>query len=184
VSEYFSGKEQSVQDILESRDLRVRYQEYLLDKYKTTIISYKLNIPGPVKYSSLIKQIFEEGILVFKQKLEEASISIVQEKVWYKDSGPEYFAVFATDAHTMKQLTTSIEETHALGRVYDFDVLNTDGSQVSRQELGINQRKCLLCENNAFECGRSRRHQVSTLIAHIGAMALEYFRLESGNERD
>lgn len=177
MSQYFSGEAQSVQDILESRDLRVRYQEYLLDKYKTTMVSYKLNIPGPVKYSSLIKLIFEEGILVFKQKLEEASISIVQEKIWYKDSGPEYFAVVYTAAQTIKQLTITIEETHALGRIYDFDVLNIDGSQASRQELGISQRKCLLCENNAFECGRSRKHEVSTLIAHIGAMALEYFGL-------
>ena len=177
MSEYFKGEEQSVQDILEARDLRVRYQEYLLDKYKTTIISYKLDIPGPIKYSSLIKQIFDEGMLILKQKLEEASISIVQEKVWYKDSGPECFAVFDTVARTIKQLTTSIEETHVLGRLFDFDVLNTDGSQVSRQELGVSQRKCLLCENNAFECGRSRRHQVGTLIAHIESKALEYFRL-------
>jgi holo-ACP synthase len=175
VSKYFNGEEQSVQDILEARDLRVRYQEYLLDKYKTTIISYKLNIPGPVKYSPLIKQIFDEGISVFKQRLEEASISIVHEKVWYKNSGPEYFAVFNAASHRVKQLTTSIEETHALGRLYDFDVLNPDGSQVSRQELGAGQRKCLLCENNAFECGRSRRHEVSALIAHIETMAVEFF---------
>jgi holo-ACP synthase len=177
VSEYFSGEQQSVQDILEARDLRVRYQEYLLDKYKTTIVSYKLNIPGPIKYSLLIKQIFDEGIKTFKEKLEESSINIVYEKVWYKSSGPEYFAVFDAAAYTIKQLTTTIEETHALGRLYDFDVINTDGSQVSRQELGISQRKCLLCENNAFECGRSRRHEVSSLIAHIETIALEYFRL-------
>jgi holo-ACP synthase len=177
VSEYFSGEEQSVQDILEARDLRVRYQEYLLDKYKTTIISHKLNIPGAVKYNSLIKQIFDEGILVFKQRLEEASIRIVYEKVWYKDSGPEYFAVVHTDAYIIKQLTITIEETHALGRIYDFDVLKVDGTQVSRQELGSSKRKCLLCENNAFECGRSRRHEVSSLIAHIEAIASKYFRL-------
>ncbi len=176
MSEYFKGQEQSVQDILEARDLRASYQEYLLSKYKSTVVSYKLNIPGPIKYNSLIKQIFDEGIAVFKQKLEEASLDIVYEKIWHKNSGPEYFAVFHAAAHTVKQLTASIEETHALGRLYDFDVLNADGSQVSRQELGIGQRKCLLCNNNAFECGRSRRHEVSTLIAHIEAIALEFFK--------
>jgi holo-ACP synthase len=177
VSQYFSGEEQSVQNILEARDLRVSYQEYLLDKYKTTIVSYKLNIPGAIKYSLLIKQIFDEGIMVFKQKLEEASINIVYENVWFKNSGPEGFIVVNTAALDVKQITTFIEETHALGRLYDFDVINTDGIQVSRQELGISQRKCLLCENNAFECGRSRRHEVSSLIAHIETIALEYFRL-------
>lgn len=176
MSKYFNGGKQSLQDILEARDMRVRYQEYLLDTYKTNLVSYKLNIPGPVKYSPLIKQIFDEGMSVFKKKLDEASISIVYEKVWYKNSGTEYFAVLNADAHFIKQLTTSIEETHALGRLYDFDVLNSDGSQVSRQELGIQPRKCLLCENNAFECARSRRHDVSTLIDHIETMALEYFK--------
>jgi holo-ACP synthase len=176
VSQYFKGEEQSVQDILEARDMRVRYQEYLLDKYKMTIVSYKLNIPGPIKYSSLIKQIFDEGIRVFKQKLEGTSINIVYEKVWYNNSGPEGFIVLNTAALDIKHITTFIEEKHALGRLCDFDVINTKGIQVSRQELGIGQRKCLLCENNAFECGRSRKHDVSSLIAHIETIALDYFK--------
>ncbi|MCM0650911.1 citrate lyase holo-[acyl-carrier protein] synthase [Clostridium swellfunianum] len=177
MSEYFKGEEQSLQDILEARDMRVEFQEYLLNKYKMTIVSYKLNIPGPVKYSLLIKQIFDAGLEAFKQKLSEASIDIIFEKVWYKNSGPEYFAVFNIIPVKLKQLTTSIEENHALGRLYDFDVVKADGTQVSRQELGIGQRKCLLCENSAFECGRSRRHEVSALLAHIEATTAEYFKL-------
>jgi holo-ACP synthase len=177
LSEYFKGEEQGLQDILEARDMRVRYQEYLIDKYKTTLVSYKLNIPGPIKYSSLIKQIFEEGLADFKQKLNEASISIIFEKIWYKNSGPEYFAVFNAVPITLKKLTTSIEENHALGRLFDFDVLKADGSQISRQELGAPQRKCLLCDKSAFECGRSRRHEVVDLIGHIETIAVGYFKL-------
>lgn len=178
MSQYFKGEEQNVLDILEAKDRRVRYQEHLLDKYKMTVVSYKLNIPGSIKYSPLIKNIFDEGLSVFKQELEKASIDIEQEDVWYKNSGPEYFAVLNSEAVKIKQMTSAIEEFHALGRLYDFDVINSDGSQVSRQEIGIQQRKCLLCENNAFECGRSRRHKVSTLTAHIETMALRYFEMK------
>lgn len=177
MSRYFQGQEQSVKDILEARDTRVQYQEHLIKTYNMTIVSFKLNIPGPVKYSPLIKQIFDEGLSVFKQKLFKLSIDLVHEKVWYKNSGPEYFAVLNLAASDVKELCTSIEENHALGRLYDFDVVNSEGCLVSREELGLSQRKCLLCDNNAFECGRSRRHDVNSLIAHIETIALNYFGL-------
>lgn len=170
------GEEQSLEDILEARDIRVNYQQYLLNKYGSTIVSFKLNIPGPIKYNSLIKDIFDEGLVALNQKLEEASISKIHEKALYKNSGPEYFAVFYAPEHLIKKITTFIEETHTLGRLYDFDVLNAEGKQVSRNEMGFEPRKCLLCSNNAFECGRSRKHEISALTEKIESMAKDYFR--------
>jgi len=176
VSQYFSGEKQSLEDILEARDIRVDYQQYLLNKYKSTIVSYKLNIPGPIKYNSLIKDIFDEGLKVLKQKLEESSISKIHEKILYRNSGPEYFAVYTVQENIIKKITTFIEETHSLGRLYDFDVLDAQGNQVSRKELGFEPRKCLLCESNAFECGRSRKHEISALTEEIEKMVLDYFK--------
>lgn len=175
MSLYFEGRKQSVEDILKARDMRVSYQRHLIETYKSTIVSYKLNIPGSVKYNSLIKQIFDEGILTFKEELEKSSIDIVYEKAWYKDSGPEYFACFNMPADFIKKITISIEENHPLGRLYDFDVLNHKGNQVSREELKAGSRKCLICNNDAFLCSRSRRHEVSELIDKIESMALDYF---------
>lgn len=174
---YFNGEKQSLQDILTARDKRVSYQEYLIRNYKRTVIAYKLNIPGPVKYSPLIRQIFEVGLLKINEKLNHAAIDLVHEKVWYRNSGPEYFAVVDAAALGVKKLSTLIEETHPLGRLFDFDVLNSEGGQVSRQELGVAPRKCLMCENNAFECGRSRKHDIYALTDYIRTIAFEYFRL-------
>nr|WP_243428177.1 citrate lyase holo-[acyl-carrier protein] synthase [Clostridium rhizosphaerae] len=162
-------------DILDAREERVRYQEHLLIEYKCTIISYKLNIPGNRKYNLLIKQIFDEGLSIFNKKLDELSINKISEKIIYKDSGPEYFAVFNESEHKIKKLTTDIEEKHALGRLFDFDVISKEGKQISRKELGIASRRCFLCGNNAFECGRSRRHKISDLTDRIEKMALDYF---------
>lgn len=177
MGKYFRGEKQSLEDILTARDERVSYQEYLIKSYKRTVISYKLNIPGPVKYSPLIRQIFDVGLSIFNEKLNKAAIVVVHEKIWYRSSGPEYFAVVDAAAIRVKKLSTTVEETHPLGRLFDFDVLYSDGSQISRQELGIEPRKCLMCENNAFECGRSRKHDISALIAQIRTMAFNYFRL-------
>lgn len=179
MSEYFSGEKQSLEDILEARDIRADYQQYLINKYGSTIVSYKLNIPGAVKYNPLVKDIFDEGLRVFKQKLGELLINNVHEKILYKNSGPEYFAVFYEKDKLIKSITANIEEMHPLGRLYDFDVLDAAGSQVSRRDLGLQPRKCLICENNAFECGRSRKHEVNELIEKIEEMAINYFNIKS-----
>jgi len=176
MSIYFIGEEQTLQDILASREERVEYQKYLLSKFGHTVVSYKLNIPGPIKYNSLIKQIFEEGLSVFRLGLEKSSIKIENDHVTYNNSGPEYFAVINSSPYIIKEITTKIEENHPLGRIYDFDVLNFKGIHIERQELGIKPRKCLICHRNAFECGRSRTHAVSELIEKIENMALDYFK--------
>ena len=41
---HFIGEEQTLQDVLKSREERVQYQQYLLKKFSNTIVSYKLNI--------------------------------------------------------------------------------------------------------------------------------------------
>ncbi|AKN32436.1 hypothetical protein Ccar_16860 [Clostridium carboxidivorans P7] len=171
----FKGEEQNIQDILSSRDERVQIQQYFLKKYKSPLISYKLNIPGPVKYNSFIKKIFDDGLLAAKNELAKASIEIIDEKLLYKNSGPEYFASFKDTPSFIKEITTKIEETHPLGRLFDFDVLDLEGNQLSRQEIGREPRKCLLCGRNAFECGRSRKHSVDELLDHIEKIALTYF---------
>lgn len=173
---YFKGKEQSLQNILIARDRRVEYQAYLLEKFKNTVISYKLNIPGPIKYNSLTRDIFDEGLRNLGEKIKASFIEVIHEKVTYEDTGAEYFGCFNEEADIMKEIAVSIEEEHPLGRLFDFDVLNEYGIQISRQDMGIEARKCLLCEKNAFECGRSRKHEIKDLIRKIESMHKAYFK--------
>ncbi|HEY8889866.1 MAG TPA: citrate lyase holo-[acyl-carrier protein] synthase [Clostridium sp.] len=179
---YFIGFEQTLQQILDSREERVRYQKHLLSKYCNTIVSYKLNIPGPIKYNSLIKEVFDEGLKLFKSRLKEDLIEVKFEYVVYKNSGPELFAVINSSAFVIKEITTRIEETHALGRLYDYDVLDSKGRHIDRQELNIESRKCLICDENAFECGRSRKHTVKELTDKIHNMAFNYFNSNMENK--
>lgn len=185
MSLYFTGEEQSLQDILEAREKRVKIQQYLINKYKGAVVSYKLNIPGPVKYNSFIKRIFDEGLKVFKRDLKRLSVDIQYEKVLYENSGPEYFAVFKMSSnlsiYLIKRISTNIEETHALGRIFDFDIIDACGKQFSREDLGIGPRKCLLCNNNAFVCGRSRAHSIVELIEEIENMSVKYFNEQDKN---
>ncbi|SHJ76118.1 holo-ACP synthase [Clostridium amylolyticum] len=178
---YFQGEEQSLQDILKAREIRQQRQRYLLNNFGNTLVSFKLNIPGPVKYNPLIKSIFDEGIKEFKIAIKNNQAKIIVEEVSYTNSGPEYFAILEKEAKALKSITIEIEDKHPLGRVYDFDVWEGLEHQLSREEMGMSPRECLLCHQNAFFCSRSRNHSVKELIYKIEDMALEYFNSIKNN---
>ena len=66
----------------------------------------------------------------------------------------------------IKELTTELEENHPFGRLFDMDVIGTDGEKLSR---GV-YRKCLICGCQAHECARSRKHTVAEMQAKIEEM--------------
>lgn len=59
-----------------------------------------------------------------------------------------------------------------MGRLFDLDVYDLEGRPVSRQDLGIAPRGCLLCGGDVQECRRSGRHTLSELQAEIKRMLL------------
>lgn len=60
----------------------------------------------------------------------------------------------------------NIEETHPLGRLFDIDVLDSEGHKLSRPQY----RPCLICGNQAQLCARTRRHTVAEMQAKIEEM--------------
>ena len=59
-----------------------------------------------------------------------------------------------------------IEEAHPLGRLFDIDVLDSEGHKLSRPQY----RPCLICGNQAQLCARTRRHTVAEMQAKIEEM--------------
>jgi holo-ACP synthase/triphosphoribosyl-dephospho-CoA synthase len=71
-------------------------------------------------------------------------------------------------AQELKQLAMDLEDTDPIGRLFDMDVLDTDGKKLSREELGKARRKCLLCDRDAAICARSRAHGLDALQDRTG----------------
>ena len=44
----------------------------------------------------------------------------------------------------MKRETILLEKSHALGRIWDIDVIGEEG-MISRERMGIQGRRCFLC---------------------------------------
>jgi len=167
--------ELTLMDLLESRENRVKRQKQLLNIHGGVLISMTLNIPGPVKDSPSYRAALYEGMAQMKDKLSElGGVTLNYEQVRLLKTGPEgYLCVESTVGGPVKQLAwavkvlaVKVEEESRLGRLFDIDVLWEEGS-VSRSNLGEGPRKCLLCDQNAKVCARSRAHSMEDLLAEI-----------------
>lgn len=160
-----SGNYVSMTEILDARENRVKIQQDMLQKKPSCLLSFTLNIPGPIKVFPYTKWAYEVGISIILKGISLFNGVILEQKETQKDTGWEAFFSLNLPPEDMKTYLLEQEEQHPLGRLFDFDILRTDGSKLSRQELGFPERTCLLCGNPAFLCGRSRTHSAPELLA-------------------
>lgn len=160
-------EKQVIEQILDAREKRAEKQRELINIYQNTLISFTLNIPGAEKRNPTFSKIHKKGIELLVEELIKQNIKLLCKTVQISADGDEAFLVVDADPWIIKRITTSIEENHKLGRLFDIDVINKNGEQVSRSGIGLHSRRCLLCNNSAKECGRSRSHSVSELLAKI-----------------
>lgn len=160
--------------ILESREIRSRIQKSLIKKYRKTLISFTLNIPGLYKGLDIYDEIHEVGYKEIIWTLRKNKILIIYEGRKKKETGSEAYIIVDYNSKRIKELMVKIEETHSLGRIFDIDVFNQEFHQISRTELGLDKRKCLLCDNNARTCIREKKHSYKELIENIENVWRDY----------
>ena len=61
-------REVTLMEMLEAREVRAGRQRELLERYARPVVSFTLNIAGPVKNDPVIRRAFREGLL----RLEDA----------------------------------------------------------------------------------------------------------------
>ena len=150
-------------EMLEARERRALRQQALRNQYGKAMVSFTMNIAGPVKNSPLIRRGYALGKKLLRQQLKAAGIEVAYFEEIQEKTGNE--AIFLLDAEPLavKQVTVEIEDHAPIGRLFDMDVLCPDGRKVDRQELGREGRKCLICGGMAQACARSRTHSVPEL---------------------
>lgn len=161
--------EATLQEILEAREHRVARQQQLLAHYGGTLICFTMNIAGPEKYSPLIAEGFSLGCEALEAQLSAEHIPLRFREKLPRHTGCEAFYAVDAPAEKVKKLTTAIEEGSDLGRLFDMDVLDSEGNKLSRDT----ERKCLICENSARVCGPRRAHSVQELQKRTRAILQE-----------
>jgi len=151
------------------REEKVWLQDKLKEAHKdSVIVAIGMNIPGPKKTSPDIIKALKAGGQAIYDSLQEQNIQVEEEKEIMKKEGClKIFAVKSEDPLLVKKIMINIEETHPLGRLFDIDVYDKTGKGMSREQLGITVRRCLLCGQEAKACGRSRNHTIEELYKRV-----------------
>ncbi|MFT8361560.1 MAG: citrate lyase holo-[acyl-carrier protein] synthase [Sporolactobacillus sp.] len=153
---------QHIHEILEGREVRAQQIARLNDQNAGTVVSFTVNYPGADKLTPQAEVIYHAGVKAIENKI---NARLCKETVRF--SGYEALFVTSLSAIDTKKAMIALEETHTLGRLFDIDVFEKDLTKVSRDDLSLPKRKCLLCERPAVICGRSRRHRVEELQEEI-----------------
>ncbi len=164
-----NGTEVQLTDMLLRREHRAEMQNLFLHKYHCPLISFCMNIPGPIKTNDLIRNAFDDGVRTLKKALNASdlnNVKILDILEIHEPTGDELLMAADFPAESLKDITTAIEETHPLGRLFDMDVLDTNGNKLSRPAY----RKCLICSRQAQECARMRTHSVAEMQEAIEKM--------------
>jgi len=151
--------EVTLPQILDARERRAARQRELLEQFQKPLICFTMNIAGPVKCSQLICRGFRLGNKILRAQLEREGVPILYVHQAEEMTGCQAFYVADCPSPRLKALCVQIEEALPVGRLFDMDVLTPDGCKEERPV----PRKCLLCDQPAQVCGRSRAHSVEAL---------------------
>ncbi len=150
-----------IESLLEAREKRHSHAVNLsLDLDKVVTVA-KVNMPGIGKNTA------ESGVVlnIMTRLLRSLFDARFHTRVPSPD-GDYHIFVLEEDVKKVKRVMVYLEKTHPLGRLMDLDVY-TAGRGFSRSEIGMNPRKCFLCDKDAFLCAREKTHSLKEMNAHI-----------------
>lgn len=128
--------EVSLEQVLLARENRAGRQQRLLAQYGLPLVSFTMNMAGPVKDTPLSRFAFQAGVAALTKRLGGPVSCCLTEAV----TGCEALLVYDRLAQVLKDVCMELESTE-VGRLYDLDVLDAAGEKLSRPEM----RRCLVC---------------------------------------
>ncbi|MBQ4189002.1 MAG: citrate lyase holo-[Bacteroidales bacterium] len=159
----------TLQELLESRDRRARRQGELLSQYPgRALLCLTVQLPGPEKRNALSLEIARAGV-----EAVEKSFNPGFEETNYLQTGFEAFFIVDGQPLEVKKAAVEIEDTHPLGRLMDLDVIGPEGP-LGRASIGLQERRCLICEKPARYCMRAGSHTQDELMAKIKQLVSSY----------
>ena len=135
-------------EMAERREKRAAEQQDMLARCGLPLVCINMNIAGPVKRGALIDWAFFRALNAaansFKGRIR--GFAFTNEK-----TGIEAMLAVDAAAESLKKQAESIEKEFPEGRLFDIDVIGTDGLKLSRNV----PRKCLICGQPAAASGEN-----------------------------
>ncbi len=160
--------------LLASRDARrARQQELMAANPESTLVCLTVVMPGSVKRNGQSLTVARAAVEALKNEFEN-ELSYLEERDL--PTGYEAFLLVSPAPPEAKKATCGIEESHPLGRLFDIDVFDSEGLPIPREAVGLQPRRCMLCDNEARFCMRNRTHTQEELHSHINSLIDNYVR--------
>jgi holo-ACP synthase len=160
-----------INKILIDREKRYNKILDLLKKFKMDVVCGKINYPGNNKNSKEVEKAFRVLLNKVKKSFSQWAIYL---DILSGDDGPAVLMVVDKDAFEAKKLALIVEEETGIGRVFDVDIYKVDGTSVSRRDLKLPERRCLLCQEDGRICTRLGKHSVDEVLEKINNIIEAY----------
>ena len=168
-------REVTLMEMLEAREARAGRQRELLEEHRCPLVSFTLNIAGPMKNSPVLRRAFREGLERLEVALAAQGLRPLHQEEVDRPAGCEALWVVDGPARTVKELCAQIEDRDPLGRLFDLDVLDPEGGKWDREELGLPPRPCLVCGKAGKGCASRRLHPVEEIQGKTQAILRDFF---------
>lgn len=153
------------------RKKRIALQNDLIKKFKTPLLIMKFNYLGQIKSNDIIDNIIKI--------MDEVVSDIFNSYICFKllritEEGPYSIIMINKNAIEIKKTSIEIEDKHTLGQCVDIDIYDKNMKKISRIDLGYELRKCYVCNNNAKQCIKEKRHTNNEIMQCIIKKYKEY----------
>lgn len=165
----------TLHELLASRDARHATQQKLLAEHSgKTLVCLTVVMPGSVKRNHQSLCVAHAAVEAMREAFHLNDMSDTEREVVLTErdlnTGYEAYLITPLPLLEAKRIAVTIEDTHPLGRLFDIDVINSDGIPVARNDIGEKPRRCLVCEHEARYCMRMRWHTQEEIWAKINEM--------------
>lgn len=168
----YSMKE-ALATVMSGREERAAVQSHmLLGGAEGFVCQISLNVPGFPKRLEGDDALIDKLVRDFTAKISGRQLREVRLEngvglalLLFWEGGPNL-------ARAAKLAGISIEENNG-GRIADIDIITAEGV-ISRADLGLLPRTCLLCGRPSKECARERRHSYEELRAKTQSLINGY----------
>ncbi|WP_424320514.1 citrate lyase holo-[acyl-carrier protein] synthase [Lacticaseibacillus chiayiensis] len=168
------GPQVDLEQMLAAKDARiVKEREWLTVHSQTVLLHVTLRIPGSVKTGRRVVTVFSAAIQALEDQLDEA---VLESQIDTLATGPEAYLAVRLSPITLKRLMVGFEKQQCFCDLLDLDVVTLkDGQldQISRADLDLPPRACLVCGEDAKSCARSRRHGLPEVQEVVEAIIKE-----------
>ena len=156
----------TLDQLLQARDDRYARQLALTKEWPDrTLVCVTVVLPGPVKRDARSLKVAEAAVAAVREVL-----APVYKELYDLETGYEGYFIVEGALLDVKKACCGIENEHPYGRLMDLDVIEPVGETVvpvSRDRVGEEPRRCLLCDRPARECMRAHTHSFGEIVQTI-----------------